>query len=169
MGLATANEMDGDAMADTWEFKDLALAKSVAILAATAYWRSKATATGLPSRSQLDPLEMRQFLAKILIVDIETGGDFIFRLCGTEISAANGRDLTGQRASQENLGASLPQFIDAYQRAIRDRQPIFFIGHMWWQDRAYVAFEQAVLPLSSDGSTIDKLLCVVDFEVPPPE
>lgn len=154
-------------MAETWEFEDLSRARSPAIAAGLRYWQSKVVATALPSRAQLDPLEMRHFLAKILIIDVESPDDYTFRLCGTEISGANGRDLTGQRADTVSLGASAPHFIDAYRRTVRARAPMFFQGKIWWQDRDYIPFEQVILPLSSDGNHVDKLLCVVDFDLPP--
>jgi hypothetical protein len=119
----------------------------------------------MPGRAQLDPVEMRAFLRKILIIDVTENGDFVYRLCGSEISEGNRRDLTGRRADAESLGDSAPHFLDAYRRTIAARAPIFFVGQMWWQERGYVSFEQVILPLSSDSETVDKLLCVVDFEV----
>ena len=154
-----------ETIVDIWDFKDLGLARSPAVKAGLDYWRSKHRDARLPSRAQLDPLEMRGFLAKILIIDIEDDDTFVFRLCGTEISDGNRRDLTGRRADQASLGASAPQFIDAYRRCMQARDAIFFIGQLWWQDRGHVAFEQVMLPLSSDGARVDKLLCVIDFEI----
>ncbi|HVI90864.1 MAG TPA: PAS domain-containing protein [Dongiaceae bacterium] len=154
-----------ETIVDTWDFKDPSFAQSQAVRAGLDYWQSKRRDAGLPSRALLDPLEMRAFLAKILIIDVEADDSFVFRLFGTEISDGNRRDLTGHRADEASLGASAPQFIDAYRRCVRARGPIFFIGHMWWQDRGHVAFEQVMLPLSSDGIRVDKLLCVVDFEI----
>jgi len=151
-------------MPETWDIADLAGARSQAIAAAVGYWRAKAGARAMPSRAELDPIEMRSFLRKILIIDLMENGDFVCRLCGTEISEGNRQDLTGRRADADSLGASAPQFLDAYRRTIEARAPIFFIGELWWQDRGYISFEQVILPLSSDGTAVDKLLCVVDFE-----
>jgi hypothetical protein len=152
-------------MSETWEIEDLTRAESPAIAAAVDYWRQKAGSTAMPSRSQIDPVEMRAFLRKILLIDVLENGDFVYRLCGTEITEGNRQDLTGRRADEASLGASAPHFLDAYRRTIAARAPVFFIGRMWWQDRGYISFEQVMLPLSSDGTEVDKLLCVVDFEV----
>jgi hypothetical protein len=153
-------------MAKAWEFKDLSRVKSGAIAAALRYWRSRSEAPSIPSRSQIDPLEMRQFLSKALMIDVDGEGEFTYRLCGTHVAAINGKDLTGQRASEANLGASSQQFIEVYQRAIRGRDPILFTGHLWWQDRQWVGFEQIILPLSTDGLTVDKLMCIIDCHLP---
>jgi hypothetical protein len=115
-------------MATAWEFKDLSLVKSAALAAALRYWRSKAGGSSIPSRSQIDPLEMRQFLSKVLMIDVESEHEFTYRLCGTHVAGINGKDLTGQRASDVNLGASSTQFIETYQRAIHGREPILFTG-----------------------------------------
>ena len=153
-------------MATAWEFKDLSLVKSAALAAALRYWRSKSGAPSIPSRSQIDPLEMRQFLSKVLMIDVESEHEFTYRLCGTHVAGINGKDLTGQHASEVNLGASSPQFIETYRRAIHGREPILFTGDLWWQDRQWVGFEQIILPLSTDGATIDKLMCVIDCHLP---
>jgi len=155
-----------EAMATAWEFKDLSLVKSEAIAAAWRYWQSKSETLSIPSRSQIDPLEMRQFLSKVLMIDVESEREFTYRLCGTHVAAINGKDLTGQRASDVNLGASSQQFIEAYQRTIRGREPILFTGHLWWQNREWVGFEQIILPLSTDGIAVDKLMCVIDCHLP---
>jgi hypothetical protein len=152
-------------MPETWDIVDLALAESPAIAGAVVYWRAMAGSKPMPSRAEIDPVEMRSFLEKVLLIDVLDNGEFVFRLCGTEIREANQRDLTGRRADAESLGASVPQFLDAYRRTIAARGPVFFVGRVWWQDRGYVSFEQVILPLSTDGARVDKLLCVVDFKV----
>jgi hypothetical protein len=153
-------------VAETWEFKDLSLVRSAAIAAALRYWQSKSLTSSIPSRSQIDPLEMRQFLSKVLMIDVESECEFTYRLCGTHVAAINGKDLTGQRASEANLGASSQQFIEVYRRTIHGREPILFTGRLWWQDREWVGFEQIILPLSTDGRAVDKLMCVIDCNLP---
>jgi hypothetical protein len=150
---------------ETWKFEDPSVARSPAIAAALRYWRSKGGETAIPSRAAIDPLEMRAFLSKILIVEAKGERKYVYRLCGTEITNANGQDLTGRQADEAILGASAGHFIDSYERTIRTRAPVFFVGQLWWQNREYVAFEQVNLPLSSDGNAVDQLLCIVDFEV----
>ena len=158
--------LGGEAVAESWEFKDLSRVGSAAVAAALRYWRSKSVAPSIPSRSQIDPLEMRQFLSKVLMIDVESDREFTYRLCGTHVAAINGKDLTGQRASELNLGASSQQFIEVYRRAIRSTEPVLFTGRLWWQDRQWVGFEQIILPLSTDGLKVDKLMCVIDCNLP---
>ena len=100
------------------------------------------------------------------MIDVESDREFTYRLCGTHVAAINGKDLTGQRASEVNLGASSQQFIEVYQDAIRGKEPILFTGRLWWQDRPWVGFEQIILPLSTDGLAVDKLMCVIDCNLP---
>ena len=153
-------------MAAAWEIKDLSLVKSGDLAKALSYWRSKSQTPSIPSRSQIDPLEMRQFLPKILMIDVESEGEFTYRLCGTHVAEINGKDLTGQRASKASLGAASQHFIEVYQRAIRDRKPLLFTGQLWWQNRQWVGFEQIILPLSTDGLAVDKLMSVIDCHLP---
>ena len=90
-------------MTETWDIRDLSDIRSPAVAAALAYWRGKVTdvAGALPARAAIDPVEMRGFLTKILIVDIARSGTapenfaFIYRLCGSDITDNNGENLTG--------------------------------------------------------------------------
>lgn len=123
----------------------------------------------MPARTAIDPVEMRGFLTKILLIDIirataaPDNFAFIYRLCGSDITDNNGENLTGRFADMESLGRSTPQWLASYRRTIETQAPLFFRGRMWWQNREFLTFEQINLPLSSNGEMVDKLLCVVDF------
>jgi hypothetical protein len=147
-----------------WEIRDVSGIELPAIAEALRYWRSKCVEGRLPSRTHIDPLEMRQFLSKILLIDVNGDGGFTYRLCGSSIVDGNGKDLTGRQASAETLGESVDAFLDSYRRTVQSRQPVYFSGELWWQNREYVHFEQINLPLSTDGQSVDRLFCVIEFE-----
>jgi len=151
----------------SWDYADPSTARSTAIADAVAYWNTKRENRDMPDKDQMDPLEMRGYLAKVLLIDLQDDGRFLFRLCGTEVRDLNGTDLTAKYADTPTLGASAEMFIESYRRAVATRQPVFFHGQMWWQDRGYATFEQVNLPLTKDGFAACRLLCVVDAKLLP--
>jgi hypothetical protein len=62
-----------------------------------AYWRGKAAGAALPLRKDIDPLELKEHLGSLNIIDCLPGlADFRYRLIGTHIAQAYGRDSTGK-------------------------------------------------------------------------
>ncbi len=62
-----------------------------------AYWQGKRGGRALPLRQDIDPLELRQHLGSLNIIECLPGlEDFRYRLIGTRIVAAYGRDSTGK-------------------------------------------------------------------------
>jgi hypothetical protein len=92
-----------------------------------AYWRAKRGANALPARKDIDPLELRQHLGSLNIIDCLPGlGDFRYRLIGTTIVQAYGRDSTGKTV-RELYGTDDPEyctFLLATYREVATRRVI---------------------------------------------
>jgi hypothetical protein len=66
-----------------------------------AYWQRKRGARALPLRKEIDPLELRLHLGSLVIIECLPGlEDFRYRLIGTTVVAAYGRDSTGKTVRQ---------------------------------------------------------------------
>lgn len=62
-----------------------------------AYWQAKRAGRALPLRKDIDPLELRPHLGSLVIIECLPGlADFRYRLIGTNIVDAYGRDSTGK-------------------------------------------------------------------------
>jgi hypothetical protein len=62
-----------------------------------AYWQAKCGERALPLRRDIDPLQLKQHLGSLNIIECLPGlGDFRYRLIGTNVVAAYGRDSTGK-------------------------------------------------------------------------
>src|SRR3954464_1001671 len=62
------------------------------------YWKAKCVAHGLPGRAHIDPIEMRSFLPCTVLIDVERHDGwmrFKYRLVGTQVVSAFGREVTG--------------------------------------------------------------------------
>ena len=125
-----------------------------------AYWAGKKGARLAPRRSDIDPAEMKNFLRYVFLLDIvDIPLRFRFRLAGTEIVSRYGEEVTGRFLDEIDLDDVGSEILNEYETAVREARPVR--GH--WQytkrDGQYLKYERIILPLSSDGHSIDMLLC----------
>src|SRR5678815_3979586 len=74
------------------------------------YWESKRRNGALPARADLDPLEMKQWLAGIVLVDVRRmPGEsppwrLIYRLVGTRANDLREQEATGKTVQEGHAG-----------------------------------------------------------------
>jgi len=132
------------------------------------YWKSRAGAAILPSRSDIDPLDFWKHIPRVWMLDVSTGDPyrFLVRLYGTEIVEKAGVDKTGKY-----LDEFQGDFIETvgYRRicqVIEQKKPIWFRGQSSHLQTKYVKnIETLNCPLSSDGKNVDVIFgyTVVNF------
>jgi hypothetical protein len=144
-------------------YDGLAEAKSERIRELHRYWLSKHRDGALPSRSAVDPAEIRALLPYLILAELEAAPLAIrYRLVGTAVAKAHKDDFTGRAHETVTslAGAGLEQ---SYRRVVESRAPVFGHSGLDLGDRTWIGFEYAILPLSDDGRTVDKCLAM---EVP---
>jgi hypothetical protein len=132
------------------------------------YWQRLATAGILPSRRQISPLELPpDTLANILLLDIEDGRRrrYRWRLIGTHVTEALGRDATGQYWDELYSAAVLPEMQKSVDWIIEHGRPLRSSGLARFAGKDHMLFESVEMPLSSDGSTVDMILMAADYTV----
>lgn len=117
----------------------------------------------LPSRKAFEVEDLRHWFGHILILDvIEGGADFRYRLVGTEIALALGRDYTGRRMSECAFDVPVEAVIGEFREVVEARRPLVRHGHVTWvPDKSWRTFRSVHAPLASDGETIDKTMGVL--------
>jgi len=60
------------------------------------YWDQKRGGRRMPTRADLDPLEMQPWLGNLLLIDVTGGNGFVYRLYGTAFVDSFGIDMTGR-------------------------------------------------------------------------
>jgi hypothetical protein len=123
------------------------------------YWRSKCSGRHMPSRADLDPLEMKIFLPGIIIVDVVPDERlFVYRLVGTREVQLRGNDPTGKSLAEGYFGESFDESMRAYQRVVDTSAP-FYESEPFETPHGRLSNEEILfLPLSDDGKTINKIL-----------
>ncbi len=132
------------------------------------YWRSIHLDDGrLPGRPAFEPLVVPALLPHLVLIDVvDRPPRFRYRLIGTRMVDALGRELTGRWLDEAHAkpGGEKPVF-PSYERVVRDgvpdwrRGPPHFAGFI---DRC-TAMERVFLPLAADGRTVDIILTVSVF------
>lgn len=123
-----------------------------------AYWQAKRGAAFAPSRTAIDPAELRDLLPYIVLADVVgTPPRFRIRLAGTHVVEAYGEEITGRFADELDFNGIGPEVLAALQAVVRSGRPGLVRRDFVKQDGRPLRYERLVLPLSSDGATVDML------------
>jgi hypothetical protein len=121
----------------------------------------------VPGRRNFDPMAVPTLLPNMMLLDVAGRPPrFRYRLVGTRMVEALGRDLTGQWLDEAHAhqDGTKPQF-PSYERVAIEGRPEWrrgrphFAGYI---DRC-TEMERIFLPLSSDGAAVDMLLTIAVF------
>jgi hypothetical protein len=124
------------------------------------YWCAQKGARAFPSRSDISPEGMKSFLAKTMLIDVRSSSlDFIFRVFGTGIVAAHGKDFTGKSVRDLDPAAFAELIWRQYSEVLDIGDAVLHRVRLSARDR-YLNYHRITMPLSTDGSTIDRLLAV---------
>lgn len=129
------------------------------------YWMSIHPESGLPGRQHIDPSDFPDLLPHVRLIDVV--GDpprFRVRLCGDRIRDHFGSCQQGLYYDDMYPGfAGRPSFSD-FMQAIETGAPSWNKGTCELNpEKIHVPLERIVLPLASDGKTVDMLLVISLF------
>lgn len=125
-----------------------------------AYWLAKKGARLAPSRGDIQPAEMKPFLRHVFLLDvIGSPPRFKFRLAGTEVVNRYGEEITGRFLDNIDLDDVTSDIVHEYEKTVRDARPVYGRWRYIKHSGKYLNYERLILPLSSNGRTIDMLLC----------
>jgi hypothetical protein len=129
---------------------------------AYAHWRSLPRQDGVPPRSTLDPSDVPHLLPFMVLTETAGSGRYRFRLAGTEVERHFGRPMTGRVVDDLLHGDYLAYVVDLYDTVIRRRTAVYSRSAYGAFD-AVLATRRLMLPFSTDGATVDRILTVQTF------
>lgn len=154
--LANEQKGSGSVVAIRQEYKKLK--------ALMDYWQGICRPGGLPSRSDLDPVEIPQLLGNVFLVDVERQPmRFRMRLAGSEIDRVFGRSFTGRFLDDFHTGYFERDALSDYAQVVFCKQPSFTERCVAGAGGQWIHYRRLLLPLSTDGWQVDMLLGGVDF------
>jgi hypothetical protein len=123
------------------------------------YWLAKRGERKMPSRADLDPLEMTFVIGNIILVDVVDGPPlgFRIRLHGTNLSQRVGFELTGKMLDELPETEFRELARESFTRAVTNAEPRHGRRDRVLDGRL-AHYETIILPLSGDGENVDRLL-----------
>lgn len=142
-----------------------------------AYWQARRGTRFAPARRDIDPLDLPRLLPHLLLTEVVTqaepdGGPqrrYRYRLAGTEVERHFGCSMGGRWIDELMQGRYRGYVLDLYERLVASRRPIYsqsIYGRLGLERRAGMVTRRLMLPLSSDGETIDMVLSGQTFQQP---
>jgi hypothetical protein len=128
------------------------------------YWNAKRGTRAMPSRADIDPLEMKPWLAGTALIDVTHTPDRMtpytlrYRLVGTQPTKLRGREVTGMSVEIGWFGADLCAALENYRLVIEQKAHVYDWDRTLSADGASREGETLLLPLSSDGETVNMVL-----------
>lgn len=141
------------------------------------YWDSRRQGRAMPARRDIDPIEIPfDLLPGIVLTEVLPEAPWLrYRLLGTAQVALRGRDPTGQPVAGNYMGAHLGVAGDDvmlnYRIVIEKKVPLYvhnpIIGALpdgsSMRQAPMRADSTILMPLSSDGDSVDMVFCYSDF------
>ncbi|NJO33108.1 MAG: PAS domain-containing protein [Rhodospirillales bacterium] len=126
------------------------------------YWSSKCAGRMMPSRSDIDALELRDCLGNLCLIEVtdDTPRRFRFRIDGSNLASLTGFDMTGKFVDQMPEPGYRDFVTALYERVVLTREPVFLANHEEWEGYG-IEVVSATLPLSTYGFRVDGILDAV--------
>jgi hypothetical protein len=123
------------------------------------YWKAKRGARAMPARRDLDPIELKPYLGSIILYDVlREPLDFRYRLVGTHIALAMGRDLTGRKLSDVSASEDQSYAMIALSDIVGRRVYRFRNDPLRGERGSFLGRDRIHLPLSENGTEVTMLL-----------
>ena len=130
------------------------------------YWNEKRGRRLMPSRADIDPLDLPTHLGHLCLLDVEHDPLRLrYRLIGATITETMGRDMTGRYFHEIYEDEILRDSLAAHAWIVEHRAPLRIFGHALVSGKSQYQYEILNLPLSDDGETINMVFGELRFSL----
>ena len=129
------------------------------------YWAEKRGERTMPSRANIDPLDITYIIGNVIMVDVVAGEPprFRIRLHGTNLAQRVGYELTGKMLDElpvDDFRALAQQsfaWVVSKQLPLHSRRDRIIDGK-------FARYETVIMPLSDDGERANRLLVCLIYD-----
>lgn len=134
------------------------------LLAVHRYWDEKRGQRLMPSRDDIDPMDISRHLGNIILIDVQHAPFRLrYRLIGTLVTEVMQRDSTGKYYDEIYSPELLDKIHASFRWMLEHKAPLRTYGDAFYPDRNIYEYETLNLPLSNDGAVINMVLGVLVF------
>lgn len=126
------------------------------------YWLERCKGGLLPARRDIDPLDLPYIIGNLILVDVEREPylRFRYRLTGSHLSAQMRLNLTGTLV-EDHPDPTFRALANAvYTQVATTGRPLAYRRDQI-VDKRVRRYDVLILPLASDGHTVDKVLAAM--------
>ena len=127
------------------------------------YWQQKRGTRPMPARRDIEPSDLVGVLPHLMMIDVEEGPRFRYRLFGTAVVEAFGSDPTGKYIDEVMVGTYKTFLLGLYGDLVASKKPIYSTSIYGGTRDQMLWTQRLMLPLSPDGATVDKILAIQIF------
>jgi hypothetical protein len=129
------------------------------------YWESKRGGREMPSRADIDPLDLGFVIGNVILIDVIAGSPpgFRIRLHGTNLTERVGYELTGKKLDELPQAEFRELARLSFTKVATTAAPLHALNDRIL-DEQIRRYETVILPMSSDGSRVDMLLCGLIYD-----
>lgn len=132
------------------------------------YWEMKRAGRRMPTRHDIEPLELKPYLRHLFLTEALPGDEFRFRLLGSEITERYGRNSTGKtiREAYAEQPAIADWLTGMYLAVTTHKVPVLATGTLGALRREHIFSEALHMPLSDDGDNVSMIFGVARYSMP---
>lgn len=127
------------------------------------YWQDKRADRAMPARRDINPADLKTVLPHLMLIDVEPGPRFRYRVFGTAVSESFGMDATGSYVDDVMVGNYKVFLLRLYNDLCTAKKPIYSTSIYGAKREAKMWTQRLMLPLSSDGDLVDMVLACQVF------
>lgn len=129
------------------------------------YWQKIKKDQPVPFRKQFNPVDVPQCLRYIVLVDVKaTQPRYYVRLAGSSVNPVYHKSITGQFIENIIGKEDLESVLHQYDHTVTHWEPTYMTSTVNATNSTNMKYERVILPMTSDGSKVDKLLVGIIFE-----
>ena len=131
------------------------------------YWTGLRCDRAMPACTDVDPSKIPpEFLPNLMLIDVLRAPlSYRYRLIGAQVVAATGEDRTGQAFENVGFFKANPVVLEQYNCVSRTGRPLHSLEPFTnFATGATYDVDRLLLPLSSDGRTVDMLMVLFRFK-----
>ncbi len=119
----------------------------------------------MPRRRDIDPTEIPKLLPHVQLIEVAEGGArFRYRLVGTELVAAFGKEYTGKYLDELYTGDRLTYANHVYGTVCTQQRAVFLRNRYSSTRDVFMVANRLYMPLSDDGRSVNVILGALTFE-----
>ena len=125
---------------------------------AYSYVMGNRSISGLPSRSEIDPIHMSEYLDHVELLDVINGGEtFRYRIAGGAIEQIFHSKMQGRMLEDIFTGDVLSFKLVMFRRCVENRTVILSNDTLERGGELLLKYERLLIPLSPDGTLVNIL------------